>query len=531
MTQTYGPGQGTSPLTGVVCMTGNVINYTGTTLGINVTSADRHGTVQGAAFTSWAIYPVNHGYIASWKTAVGNYPSNADVWWNFKDTTNAFNPGATYNNITLNTGYAPKGHFIINAFNQQRSLISGVNTITDVKTKARPKTGTWFQGRVWYAGVDGSQVASGNAGYYTWTEEIYFSQTIINSNQFGMCYQTNDPTSEELFDLLPTDGGVVKIQGCGPVYKLFPIQNGLLVFAANGIWFITGSQGIGFKADDYTVVKLSNIQSISGTSHVNVQGLPMFWNEEGIYQVVADKTGRLDINSVTVSTIDRFYADIPLQSKKFARGDYNPIDYVVQWTYRDENETDVTSRYDFNKILNYNTHNQAFYPYTVNGTPSLLGVNYIAGIGGLNSTEPCFKYPVIVNSSFTFADEQDEEDVDWQSYLGGTSYESYFVTGYSLKGQALRKFQPSYIYIFTRSNEEESSYKIQSIWDFADDRDSNRYSSQQVVFNPESHYGMTYKRLRLRGHGLAMQIKVTSMAGMPFDIMGWTMSETINGGS
>jgi len=51
----------------------------------------------------------------------------------------------------------------------------------------------------------------------------------------GNCYQVNDPTSDQLFDLLPTDGGVIVIQGCGSIYKLFPLQNALLVFAANGV--------------------------------------------------------------------------------------------------------------------------------------------------------------------------------------------------------------------------------------------------------------------------------------------------------
>jgi len=105
----------------------------------------------------------DNGYLTTWFTAIGNYPSNSDVWWRFKDTTNVFNPSVTYANTSLSSGNAPKGHFIVDAFNQQRSLVSSVSGITNITTTVRPKTGTWFQGRVWYAGCDASQAATGDA--------------------------------------------------------------------------------------------------------------------------------------------------------------------------------------------------------------------------------------------------------------------------------------------------------------------------------------------------------------------------------
>src|SRR6266404_1958251 len=252
-------------------MGGVVTTYTsGTgTLIVNVTSSTGSGTL-----APWTLSSTNTNNISVWFTAIGNYPSNSDVWWQFKSSAGAFSPGTTINNITLGTGPAPKGFNILLAFNQQRTSISSVLGLTDVVTTVRPRTGTWFQGRVFYTGVDASQVASGDATFTTWTENIYFSQIIQSNNtsQFGKCYQLNDPTSETLFDLLPSDGGVITIQGCGSIYKLFPVQNGLLVFASNGIWFITGSQGIGFSATDYTITKISGIQSISSTSYVNVKG-------------------------------------------------------------------------------------------------------------------------------------------------------------------------------------------------------------------------------------------------------------------
>src|SRR5882762_2284876 len=328
-----------------------VSSYTGGTFSV-VISSEQWYLRAGAS----------NNYTSTWFAAIANYPSNSDVWWQFKDLTGVFNPGTQIGNVTLSSP-APKGSMILDAFNQDYSGTSGTPGLGITSTNLRPKTGCWFQGRIWFAGLDDSKsnVGPANNATYSWTENIYFSQIAVSPTQFGKCYQTNDPTSETLFDVLPTDGGVIQIQGCGSVYKLFPIENGLLVFAANGIWFITGSQGIGFSASDYTITNISYVKSISGTSFVNVQGLPFFWNEEGIYQVMPSQKGGLEVNPITVGTILGFYLDIPVASRKYARGDYNPIDYLIQWTYRSTDESGITTRYQFDRILNYNTYNKAFF--------------------------------------------------------------------------------------------------------------------------------------------------------------------------
>src|SRR4029077_909115 len=208
---------------------GTVTSYSGTTLTVNVTSTWQAGNV-GPAIQSagpWTFGNTNTGYVQTWFTSVGNYPSNADVWWQYKTAPTSsgavgtFNPSATIANVTVNSGPAPKGTYIINAFNQSRSSVSGLN-IPSLNTTVRPRTGCWFQGRVFYTGVDASAVALPEFPYYTWTENIYFSQIVEGNNPafFSKCYQVNDPTSETLFDLLPTDGGVITIQGSGAIYKL-----------------------------------------------------------------------------------------------------------------------------------------------------------------------------------------------------------------------------------------------------------------------------------------------------------------------
>ena len=513
----------------VIYGNGIVNSYSGTTLVINCTATTQTG-LQNFNST-WYITQLNKGYISTWNSAIGNFPSNADVWWYFKDDTGVFNPTTTITNVSLSIGPAPQGSFILNAFSQTRSATSGVSGLTDVITMERPRTGCWFAGRVWYTGVDSSQQATGDAQYYTWTENIYFSQIVTDKTDFGLCYQTNDPTSENLFDLLPTDGGIINLQGSGSIYKLFSYQNGLLVFTANGIKFITGSQGIGFTANDYTVTDISSVHCISANSFVNVNGIPYFWNEDGIYTVQPSKNGGLTVEPITVSTILQFYDKIPLSSKKHARGAYHPIDYTIQWLYKDTESTSTTDKYKFNKILNFNTYNQAFFPYSVDiSNAAINSIAYVSGPGGLNTPDPAFKYFCSNGTNYTYADEHDETYTDWVSFTP-IDFSSYFITGYEIRGQAQKMFFPGYVWMFSKSgNDFDTAYTFNSIWDYANSGNSGRWSSERHVDIPPMNYDLCYRRHKVRGHGLALQFKVQSVSGKNFDIIGWTSSDNVNTG-
>lgn len=514
---------------GTSVMGGTVTGYSGVTLNVNVTEI--YSDVAGANIGPYSIVSSGAGYIDTWYTAASNYPSNADVWWYFKNSSDVFAPGTTLANVTLPSGPAPKGHFLLNAFNQTRSLATGIPGLTDVVTSSNPTNGCWFQGRVWYTGVDGSQAAGGTSDFYTWTSNIYFSQVVNTPEDFGKCYQTNDPTSQNLFDLLPTDGGVITIPEAGSIYKLFPIQNGMLIFAANGVWFLTGSRGIGFAANDYTITKISAVTIISGASFVDVDGLPYFWNEDGIYNVIQQQGGGLAVTSITVSTIDSFYDEIPMSGKKLARGSYNPIDFTIQWIYKDTEAVDTTDAYAFNRILNYNTYSKAFFPYSVSiDVCSINGINFVSGPGGLDTPDPAFRYLVSLpsNVAMTWAYERDENYYDWSSSATPKNYTSYFITGYKLRGQAIRKFQPQYVQVYRRVDGGPSAYKIQGIWDYAADPNSGMWSTVQVVDTGLSRFNTLYKRHKIRGRGYALQLKISSVDGKPFDIQGWAIVDTVN---
>jgi hypothetical protein len=522
-----------------VTLSGTVTSYAGTTLVVNVTSVTPGVAPQPGSANGWHISKTSGGLITTFQAAANAYPSNSDIWWTFKNTSGVYSPSTTLANVTLG-GPAPKGSLLLNAFTQQRSAVSGIAGLTDITTIARPKTGAWFQGRVWYTGVDASFPASGDEPFTTWTENIYFSQIVQKVQDFGKCYQTNDPTSETLNALLPSDGGVIVIQGSGSIYKLFPLQNGILAFAANGIWFITGGQGTGFNAVDYTVTKISGVKSISPSSFIDVNGYPMFWNNDAIYAITADMNqaqaslggarAGLAVNNLTLTTIQTFYQNIPTDSKKYARGDYNPITGIIQWCYRSTQETDVTSRYTFDSVLNFNVFTQAFYPWTVNTTSaSIQDIKYIQ-YTQLNSPPAQFKYFCSTASNFTFAEERDNVLwADWKSSGTPVNYISDFTSGYQLDGDAMRKFQIEYLYMYSNIPAA-NAYNIQGIWNFSNSRSSGKTTGEQYVTNNLSNqrFSGLYRRHRIRGQGLAFQLKITSADGFPFDFMGWSIIEVEN---
>lgn len=476
--------------------------------------------------------------ITQWNSDVTGFPSNSDIWWSFKNSSGVFDPATTLDNISFG-GKATGGSFVLFTFDQDRNVPISSAGLTVVSTMKRPRVGTWFQGRIWYSGVDASVEDSGTAFAYNWSEDIYFSQIIENKSQFGKCYQVNDPTAEDRFDLLPSDGGVIKIQGCGTINKLFPIINGLLVFATNGVWFITGSQGIGFTANDYTVTKISSIPSISSHSFVSVQGMPVWWNEEGIYLVEAGQS--LTVKSATDTTIASFFKEIPSVSKRFATGDYDPLNQTIQWCYRSTKEFSLFVRQSYDRILCLNTGTGAFYPYTIaeplddefdlfSETPVVNGVIYIDPPSSSVSVPPKFRYLATAYSGsfshlLTFAEERDENYVDWASADVDANYDSYFITGYKLKGGALRKFQPTYVYVFS-TNDTDTAYKIQGIWNYANSGNSGKFSSVQLANVAKDNFDKLYKRHKIRGVGLALQLKIQSVDGKPFNIFGWSMWET-----
>lgn len=498
---------------------GTVNGYSGTSLNMNVTSFGPSDPAVMAQSSWWIGDKAD--YILYWNIATNLYPSNADVWWSFKDSQDNFNPRLTINGVSRGTTPAPKGRYVLEVCNEDRSTASGISGLSTVTTgDARPSTCSFFAGRVFYSGIK----------HTNYSANIYFSQILKPNSvaQFGLCYQQQDPTSETLFDLLPNDGGVISIPDAGTIIKLWSTQGGLIVCATNGLWQITGSSGLGFSATDYTVRKISSIRTISHTSFVDVGGYPAWWAAEGIYILVPDGSGlSVSPKSLTDQTILSFYNDIPLTCKQNARGCFDLVTKKMAWVYRSTAPADVTESYEFDKSLIFNTLTTAFNPWTF--AAGTVKVNGVFVIDSPSSTVKFLSSYLSGTYHFTFSEERDTSYVDWKSFdTTGIDFTSSFTSGYKVHGQGERKFQTNYVYIFSR--EVPSEFYFQSIWDYSNTGDSGRWSTRQFVNVTDTDYDVVMKRLKVRGAGIACQFKVTSIAGEPFDLIGWSVFESSNSG-
>jgi hypothetical protein len=490
--------------------------------------------------------------LTAWDTARSDMPSNADVWWAYKNSSDAFDATTIANRDPGNTP-APKGHYILEAFNQDRSDASGIANIPVVTTNpSRPEVVAFFAGRIWYGGVDGDNL-----------NKLYFSQVIEDPIQYGRCYQQNDPTSETAFDLLPTDGGTIEVSGAGTFYRLFPMGNSLLVFASNGIWAIAGSQGIGFVANDYSVVKISAVEQNSGNSFVSVDGSPYWLTGDAVCTVVSQDNLTFNVQKVSDQKIRNFLLDIPEVSKQNAVGSYNPFDRTIHWLYRTTDAVAVEDRTDYDRILVLNLLTGAFYVHTIpDYDVRVHSIELFKGFAGesavvvvevdgvpvtedgddviifqtqQNTSVPVFKYLISYYDEdlgidrFTFAEMKEPGYLDWVTYGGGISYTSEFTTGYRLHTNGQRFFQANYIFVFLEERNTDSSCYMQGVFDYAESGNTGKWSSRQQIYNSTLlDRGVNYRRLKIRGKGRALQLRFTSEAQNPFTIIGWSIWETAN---
>ena len=495
----------------------------------------------------------NQGWDAAkttaWNTSQSNYPSNADVWWIFKNTSNVFTPSTQTDN-TRGTTPAPKGRFLLSAYKGDRSTASGLSGILATTSgTARASCTAFFAGRAWYSGVNA-------VGY---NSKIYFTQIIDSDSQVGSCYQQNDPTNEDLFNLLPDDGGVLSIPEAGTIYKLFAMQNTLLVFAYRGVWQVTGSTGLGFTASDYVVSKLSDIRAISGTSFVSANGAPMWWNSDGIWTVTGGGSQGLHVQSVTRSTIQTFYDDIPTSSKALARGTFDPLNQIVQWLYTSSAASILDDQYVFDRVLTINLITGAFYPWTISQStlgPRVHGVSLLDGTAGTSSevtiidtavedvisdagetivaydlgnifVTPKFKFLTSIPSgatyNFTWSETNDSTHADWITSGLSVQYKSYFITGYKIYGKGYGVFQANYVFLY---HEGIGSCYMQGVWDFTISDSNGRYSQRQLCQYDDTSYSNNHKKLKIRGQGRSLQFKISSYGAQPFNTIGWAIYGT-----
>ena len=520
------------------------------------------------------------------------YPANSDLR-PLINTTDSNGDAATrvalINTYTGGvTSPAPRGRFIIDAFNRgaSRSLKvddSSSPLATDAE-EGNISTIATYANRLFYSGID-SQIDEPQDQSPDYTGCLFFTQSIENFKQFEKCHQSADPTSEDDFALVATDGGFIKIAEAANIVKLVVARASLVVIAENGVWEITGPDGV-FKADEYSISQVTNIGCSSPDSVVVAEDTVIYWAEGGIYALTADQvSGKLNAQNITETTIQTFYNDIANVAKTFVKGRFDSVNRKITWLYNDEDSySGVTFQNKYNKELVYDTVLQAFYVRAIGDssegkylaayieTENFVVVSDVQSVvvdgeqvqvngedvvvttptrgRGNSVTKYLTLAPTGVGSTYEFSFSLYGQ-VDYKDW-GEVDSPAYLVTGYELGGDTQRGKQVPYLTMhFNRSETgfEEvdgeleavnpSSCKVQAQWDFADSATSGKWGTQFEAYRllrnfiPESAedgfdygYSVITTKTKIRGSGVAVSFKFETSAANDCQIIGWGMPLT-----
>lgn len=501
--------------------------------------------------------------LSTWRSANSNkYPPLTHPWYAGKNSDGDFS-ASEWDKVFAGSTLAANGHFIINFFNRVRSGLT-----TEV-INTRFKAVASFSGRVFYAGI----ATSADTG------TVLFSKVVNSTSDLGKCYQQNDPTAEYLSDLLATDGGSIKIPDAVNIQKLYSYQSSLFVFAENGVWAITGVDGV-FSASSYGINRVSNIGILNPESFVEAEGIPFWWSRFGIHTLTTDSvSGQGQEQNLTISTIQSRWDAIGTAEKAKVTAIYDSINKKVVWAYPDADET-VASK--LNNFLILDLALQAFIPWKISdqssSTDAVIGLAFYSGFGAdfdvdvragtdgvddvlagsddvISTTVSGFTTgdPALVlltrkgsDNKVTMSSFSSTSFLDW----GNTNYTSFAETGYDFVGDLITKKNAPYIAIYTRLTEEgftytgsayesirPSSLLVSAAWDFNDTFSAAQQAYRlkyPVIVNPNSLSTFDYPediittRLKVRGHGRSVRLKYSSEQGKDFILLGWGLVQGRN---
>ena len=500
------------------------------------------------------------------------YPSNAKQWWVGKDADDAFSADLLAKFDGGNTA-APKGHFLVNPFYKDRTTVSGVAGITVASEANRPEFIQFFAGRVWYLGIESSEING----------HLFFSRVLTETKKAGQCHQEADPTTEELNELLDDDGGVIVIPEIGTIVGSVVIDRNLVIFASNGLWGVSGASEDGFKATDFQVNKITSVGCISSRSILEAENVPYWFSDTGIYTLGSDQiSGRLAAQSLTQNTIETFYQDeIPALSKTFARSVFDPATKRIYWFYNTIAPSSDEYKSRFNAALIFDTSMGSFYPWkisdqntnspyiidvfntqTVNAVErteqlidgdgdtliSQAGNNVVVDVATISGSNTFLKWLVMKpdgsgNNKWTFATFNNGDYVDWETDNGvGADYSSFMETGFETFGDLIKKKTTPMVYFFFEKSETAtaggalvngSSCFMRAKWDWTDDANSGKWSSRRQIYRLKRYFdsdiiddidiGQTViiSKEKIKGRGRAVQFRYESETGKDFNLHGW----------
>lgn len=482
--------------------------------------------------------------INSYHSSQSKYPSNALIWWYGKDSNGDFNV-STLTKQYFGTTPAPRGHYILDYFNQDRSTASGIAGLEPVVKNKYCVSSEFFAGRFFYLA----------------SSTVLFSQIIREDVRgIGRCYQEADPTAQTISDIIATDGGMIRFQdlGYGKRIKKFPL--GILVFGSKTVYAVTSSSTSTFNATQYLTQFVTNAGCFSGGSVVEAEDVVYYWSPQGIYQITVDTiSGTQAIaSSLSASTIQQWYNNLPNFSKENCKGAYDYTNRRIVWMYpTDENDLD-----NRDGVLVYYVDFKAFLPAkiseggkaitvfeTVLPTFIIPSIGLYAGdqdiVAGTNDVivknfgeeygrnfSVCYVGYIKEYDRLFFCDFSSREFTDWNTHLYNSFAVSYPIT---FGSTWQKQYTPVLQCYYLRTEEDEltngtylapSSCYLSARWKWGETQESDRWDLVQESYIHIPRF-MEFKyvngKIRVRGSGPAVQYKIESKEDNDFKLSGMNM--------
>ena len=281
----------------------------------------------GSPDTTTKIYKFHHEHNV--------FPSNSLTWYVLKDANQKYAP-ETLVDHSFGTTLAPRGKIIMNAYSLNRAEVSGVTPIKPSPFAShRPEDICFFAGRLWYA-LDG---------------RVLFSQIISEDTTLvDRCYQAADPTSEDVPDIVDTDGGVMNIQQCGKILRLATLGRGLCVFGDKGVVAILPGNAQGFTPTSYYIQVVSSVGTVSKRAVISVGDSIYYWSALGIFRVGFNENGQLVAENISFGTIHTFFKNLKPVSINNCVAKLNSIKNEIHFMY----PTNKEAPKELNAVLKYN---------------------------------------------------------------------------------------------------------------------------------------------------------------------------------
>ena len=521
-------------------------------------------------------------------TEIGQYPSNADNWTLGKISNTAsadyekYDPDTLVKNSFSNYQIA-KGSFIIDAFERGADRMSKSDVTSGLPTdreEGNISTITSYAQRLFYSGIE-SSVSNGDARSPNYSGYIFFSKVIRNDEDLGKCHQEADPTDPGINDLIDTDGGSIQIPDITKVVKIIASQASVLVFAENGVWEVYGDTG-GFIATSFQASKISTNGITNGDSVVNVNGNFIYWSKAGIYLLKPDQaSGRFAAESISLTSIQTLYLEIPEVAKNFCKGLYDEKENRIRYLYNDSTDYSATNYPNsYNKELIYDLTLKAWYknsisslasdsPYiadyvpipgytvtsreesVVAGTAPVIvtaGTSVVVDDDIPVSRTEQFSFLTIVGTSFTLSKYNGSDFLDWKTKDSvGVDFTSYLYTGYELFGDVMRQKQIPYVFFYFEKTEDgftpsgddlvfknQSSCKVQAQWGWSNSAANGKWGKEFQAYRILRNYtpsgaadaydsgeSMVVTKNKLRGSGKSISLYIKSEQGKDMKLLGW----------